>query len=76
MPDFILSTELGKVYVECKGYLRPEDKRKLCAVKRQHPEIDLRLLFYAENKKNIKWAIKNNFRYAIEYIPKDWYYGL
>jgi len=27
MPDFILNVSSGKIYVECKGYLRPEDKR-------------------------------------------------
>lgn len=62
--------------MECKGYLRPEDKRKLIAVKKQHPEMDLRLLFYSENKKNIKWAIKNGFKYAIEKIPKEWFHGM
>src|SRR5271166_716711 len=65
IPDFILQTPLGKIYVECKGYLRPEDKRKLIAVKRQYPNKDIRLLFYAENKKQIKWAERVGCRYAI-----------
>lgn len=75
IPDFIIETPTGKVYIECKGYLRPEHKCKLIAVKRQHPEIDLRILFYASNKKNIKWAIKNGIRYAINIVPKEWLNG-
>lgn len=76
VPDFIIETPTGKVYIECKGYLRPEHKCKLVAVKKQHPEIDLRILFYAFNKKNIKWAEKNGIRYAINTVPKEWLDGL
>jgi len=76
LPDFVISTSAGRVYIEAKGYLRPEHKRKMVAVKKQHPEIDLRILFYAHNDKYIKWADKNGFRYAISSIPKDWLNGL
>jgi predicted nuclease of restriction endonuclease-like RecB superfamily len=75
VPDFVIYTPLGKVYVELKGYLRPEHKAKLVAVKKLHPEIDLRILFYSRNKKYIKWAEKNSFRYAIDTIPKEWLDG-
>src|ERR1700678_2466367 len=63
IPDFIIETPLGKVYVECKGYLRPEDKAKLIAVRKMHPEKDLRILFYSTNRKYIKWAEKHGIRY-------------
>lgn len=76
LPDFVISTGSGRIYIETKGYLRPEHKRKLAAVKKLHPEIDLRILFYAHNKKYIKWAEKNGFRYAVDTIPKDWLIGL
>ncbi len=76
IPDFILDTPLGKVYIETKGYLRPEHKRKMAAVKRQHPELDLRILFYSHNDKNIKWAEKNGLKYAISEIPPEWLKGL
>ena len=76
IPDFVIRCPNGKLYIETKGYLRPEDKRKLIAVKRQHPEIDLRIVFYSENKKYIKWCIKHGFKYAIGSIPKDWLNGL
>lgn len=72
IPDFIVVTPHGKVYIECKGYFRPEAKAKLVAVKKQHSEIDLRILFYASNKKNIRWAEKNGIKYAISIIPKEW----
>jgi len=76
IPDFILRTPLGIVYIECKGYLRPEDKRKLVAVKKQNPSKDIRLLFYSENKKQIKWAERIGFRWAIDKVPTDWIKGL
>lgn len=75
IPDFILHTPLGKIYVECKGYLRPEDRTKLLAVKRQNPRIDLRILFYREVKSQIRWAEKNSIKYAIEEIPEEWLRG-
>ncbi len=76
IPDFIISTPTGKVYVETKGHLRREDKAKLRAVKRQHPQLDIRLLFYRKDKTRETWAIKNGFRYAFETIPKEWLDGL
>lgn len=76
IPDFIIQTPLGKIYVECKGYLRQEDKSKLVAVKKLNPNLDIRILFYASNKKYKKWAEKHSFRYAIGKIPKEWLSGL
>jgi predicted nuclease of restriction endonuclease-like RecB superfamily len=76
IPDFVLDTPLGKVYVEAKGYFRPEAKRKLVAVKKQHPELDLRIVFYTERTAYIKWATRHGFRYAIGTIPADWLKGL
>jgi hypothetical protein len=76
IPDFIIYTPLGKIYVECKGYLRPEDRAKLLAVKRQNPGKDIRILFYREVKTQIRWAEKNGFRYSISEIPLEWLEGL
>jgi predicted nuclease of restriction endonuclease-like RecB superfamily len=72
IPDFIISTSLGKIYIETKGYFRPEAKRKMVAVKRQHPELDIRLVFYKRSKAYEKWAIKNGFKYSFEHIPEEW----
>lgn len=74
-PDFIITTKTGKVYIETKGYLRPEHKRTLRAVKKQHPEIDIRILFYSINKRWIKWAERHGFVYAIGEVPKEWLDG-
>lgn len=76
IPDFRVKTKTGTLYIECKGYLRPEHKAKMVAVKKMHPEIDLRILFYSHNKKNVKWAEKNGFKYAFDTIPKEWLDGL
>ncbi len=79
-PDFIISTPNGKIYVEAKGYFRPEHKSKMVAVKKCHPELDIRLLFYANpwTKTGVqysKWAIKNGFKYAFQTIPEAWLDG-
>jgi len=76
LTDFIIETPLGRIYLEAKGYFRREDKRKLVAVKKQHPSIDLRILFYRSDKRNIKWAEKNGIKYAISKIPPEWLKGL
>lgn len=76
IPDFIIQTPLGVVYVETKGYFRPEHKRKLAAVRRQHPNLDIRLLFYARSKTNARWAERHGIKYAFETIPKEWLDGL
>ena len=73
IPDFIIKLDNGdKIYIECKGYLRPEDKRKLVAVKRCHPTKDIRLLFYRLVEPSIKWAKRQGFEYAIADLPEQW----
>ena len=75
IPDFVIVTCTGKLYIECKGYLRPEHKAKMVAVKRQHPELDVRIVFYAAVKNNIRWAERNGIKYAIGTIPQEWLEG-
>lgn len=76
VPDFVISTPAGKLYVEAKGYFRPDAKAKMVAVKKQHPEKDIRIVFYSKNKRYVKWAEKHGFKYAIESIPPEWLLGL
>lgn len=71
-PDFIVSTPHGKIYIETKGYFRPDAKRKMVAVKRQHPNLDIRIVFYAKKKSDIRWAERYGFAYSIGKIPKEW----
>ena len=78
-PDFILP---NGVILEAKGYFKPEDRRKMLAVKKQHPDLDIRLVFQAPyntlTKKSLttyaKWAEKNGFLWAASHaIPLDWF---
>jgi predicted nuclease of restriction endonuclease-like RecB superfamily len=81
IPDFTITTKSGKViYVEVKGYLRPEDRTKLRAVRAMHPDLDLRILFSRNNKLNTKarmtyteWADKHGFPWCIGKIPRKWF---
>ena len=76
IPDFILELGEGrKIYLETKGHFRPEAKRKMVAVKKLHPDLDIRIIFYRAYKPYIKWAEKHGFPYAFHSIPEDWLNG-
>ena len=77
-PDFILPNH---VYLETKGYWSPEDRRKIAAVKRDNPELDLRMVFQAPfnkiSKKSkttyAKWCEKHDIPWtAFHNIPLEW----
>lgn len=87
VPDFIINTKSNKkIYIETKGNGRSWDgsaRRKLVAVKSQHPDVDLRLVFWSDGKFGATrkdgtrqtqsgWAEKNGFKYSIRNIPDDW----
>lgn len=87
IPDFIIRTKDGnKIYIETKGNGRSFDgpvRRKMVAVKKQHPDKDIRIVFYADGKIGPKrkdgtrltqgeWATKNGFKWAIRTIPESW----
>jgi hypothetical protein len=76
IPDFIIRLDGGsrQLFIECKGYLRVEDKAKLRAVRKQHPDKDIRLLFDSERNfnRNTKWCTKHGFPHAWGIIPEDW----
>jgi hypothetical protein len=78
-PDFILP---NGVVLEAKGYFKPEDRRKMLAVKKQHPEVDIRLVFQAPHNTITKeskttyaqWAEKNGFLWAPYHkLPMEWF---
>ena len=78
-PDFILP---NGVILEAKGYFKPEDRRKMLAVKKQHPNLDIRLVFQApyntltktSKTTYAKWAEKHGFLWAPSYdIPLSWF---
>ncbi len=77
-PDFILPNH---VHLETKGYWSPEDRRKIAAVKRDNPELDLRMVFQSPFNKiskqskttYAKWCEKHNIPWcAFHTIPLDW----
>lgn len=70
IPDFTVTTNNGDlIYIEVKGYLRPEDRTKMLAVKKANPNKTIVFIFQNANNrlnKNSKttygeWATKNNF---------------
>lgn len=76
-PDFVLP---NGVLIEAKGKLTPQDRTKMIAVKKHHPDLDIRFVFMrGENKLTAKskttymmWAAKNGFPAADEEIPDEW----
>ncbi len=72
IPDFVITTKSGKIYIETKGHFRPEAKRKMIAVKKLNPKLDIRILFYKHSKSNEKWCTKYGFHYAYDVIPQEW----
>jgi hypothetical protein len=77
-PDFVLP---NSIILECKGYWDAADRRKIKQVKKDNPDIDLRMVFqapfntisrrskttYAQwcERLDIPWTSFNN-------IPLDW----
>jgi len=77
-PDFLLP---NGVYLETKGQFTSEDRRKMLAVKKQHPELDIRMVFQAPFNKISKrskttyaqWCEKNGIQWAPYHsIPLEW----
>lgn len=77
IPDFYLVKQ--GFYIEAKGLLDRESKAKMLAVKRQNPEIEIRMVFMDADKKiprtkqtHGQWAERNGFKYANGKIPQEW----
>jgi hypothetical protein len=77
-PDFYFP-DYG-FYVETKGKLVYEDRRKHLAVKKQHPELDLRFCFMEAHRKmpgtkstHAQWADRNGFLWCDKEIPEEWF---
>ena len=77
-PDFLLP---NYVYLETKGYWDAADRRKVLAVKRANPDIDLRMVFQSPfnkiSKKSkttyAKWCDKHDIPWtAYHNIPLEW----
>ena len=77
-PDFVLP---NYVYLEAKGYWDAADRRKVLAVKRDNPDIDLRMVFQSPyntiSKKSkttyAKWCEKHDIPWTSYHdIPLEW----
>lgn len=77
-PDFIL---VNGIHLETKGRFTPEDRRKILAVKKDNPDLDLRMVFQAPFNKIDKrskttyasWCDKHDIKWcAYHSIPIEW----
>ena len=76
-PDFILP---NGIIIEAKGLFTANDRRKHLAVKKQHPNLDIRFVFENSRRKLNKgakstyatWCERNKFLYADRVIPEEW----
>jgi predicted nuclease of restriction endonuclease-like RecB superfamily len=82
IPDFIIQTPSGKLYLECKGRFLPVDRKKILYVLEQNPGINLKLLLMRDNllRKGSKtkystWCRKNGVEFAVSSTgqpPEEW----
>ena len=77
-PDFVLP---NYVHLEAKGYWAAEDRRKILAVKKDNPELDLRMVFQSPYNKISKrskttyaqWCDRHGIPWtAFHEIPIEW----
>ena len=69
------------ILVETKGRWVIEDRKKHLLIKKQHPELDIRLVFQNAKTKIRKgskttyadWCNKNGIIWAEKNIPKSWF---
>lgn len=81
LPDFVIHRQDGtKFYIEVKGFFPSVDRVKLEAVKKAHPDLDIRIVFGSNaklykgsNTRNADWAKRRGFPCAIKTIPKEWF---
>lgn len=75
-PDFKLE---NGIVVEAKGFLDRDSKRKMIAIRKQYPDLDIRFLFQEAAKKvpgtrqtHAQWAERNGYLWAEGEIPEEW----
>jgi hypothetical protein len=76
-PDFFLD---NGIIIETKGRFTLEDRKKHILIRRQHPNLDIRLVFqspYTKIRKGSKttyadWATKAGITWANKEIPDSW----
>lgn len=76
-PDFVLP---NGIIVETKGRFVTADRQKHVLIQKQHPDLDIRLVFSNSRGRISKqskttyamWAEKYGFKFADKSIPKAW----
>jgi hypothetical protein len=75
-PDFFLPNAM---IIEAKGNFTGKDRKKMVAMKEQHPHLDLRIVFMRDNKlsklsttRYSEWAENLGYKFAIGNIPDTW----
>jgi hypothetical protein len=80
-PDFKVCVAPGKeFYIEVKGKLDRATRIIYQAMRKTHPDLDLRFLFLVNNKINkgakmryTDWATKYHFPCAVGQLPAEWF---
>ena len=77
-PYFVLP---NYTYLEAKGYWSPEDRRKILAVKKDNPDVEIKMIFQAPyntiSKKSkttyAQWCERHNIPWShFHDIPLEW----
>lgn len=76
-PDFPVCK---RIVIETKGRWVVEDRQKMLLIMEQHPEIEVRMVFYNANQKIKKgsktsyamWCDKHGIKWANKRIPTEW----
>ena len=76
-PDFVLD---NGIIIEAKGFWTTFDRRKHLEIQRQHPNLDIRLVFENSDRKIIKgsatsygkWCEKKKIVFCNRVIPQTW----
>jgi len=81
-PDFRILKEDGSyMYIETKGFFDYEARNKMATVRKQYPDMDLRMVFQKPDKKLSKakssipystWAERNNYEWSSFCLPTSW----
>jgi len=80
-PDFVLGEENHKrIIIETKGRFLTSDRQKHLLVKEQHPDLDIRFVFWNPQQTISKrskttyamWCEKYGFKWAKRVIPEEW----
>ena len=76
-PDIILP---NGIILELKGRFSASDRKKMLLVIKQHPDLDIRMVFQRHTNKLFKgskttyseWCEKHNIKWADKQVPIEW----